>query len=163
MNLLFIACFCKAQSDSIITEENTEVNPFEPKKIDFTLTLLELTDSLFFENLNNVIISDLDKMYNLCPTNQWKMVYIDIKYMNDSTYIIYAEESDKPIEECDGFIKYNGYTYFIEGDIKAFFIPTKKKKKFSYLKYIYVYDPPIWELKYNIRNKKTELIKKDFL
>ena len=162
ISTLFIFCFCHAQSDSTTIEKENEIKSIEYKKIEFTLVSLQPKDSIFFKNLNNIIICDLDTMYKNCSTIQWKMIEIDIKHDNASIYIIHAEESDRPVEECDGFIKFNEYTYFINGDIDRLFTPTKKKKKFSYVNIIYTYDPPIWELKYNILNKKLEVIKKDF-
>lgn len=141
----------------IQAQKNERFTPPDMAQKTHTFALPELQiDSTFITNLNAVIFEK--ERCGVEKNRKWKNFFILFEAIDSTSYSICLSLEDIPADKSIGFFEYNGFYYWLHGEIPPnIILKTKTKKRFSYKEPIPApYDPPFWTLIYHTQTGNIE-------
>jgi hypothetical protein len=138
------------------TQENVEIGPLEWKTT-FVINQLQVKDTTFIIGLKELLFQDYKDYFD--KTTMHKSFDMSIDKIDSINYRLNITYDKKPLRDhfC-GYYMDDDIFILISGN-RDLFIPLRRKKKYSYIVLIAPFDPPCWEIEYNIRNGSFKCIR----
>jgi hypothetical protein len=137
-------------------QENIEIGPLEWRTT-FVVNQLQAKDTTFIIGLRELLLQDYEDY--LDKTTMHKIFDMSIDKIDSTNYKLNIVYDNKPLRDsfC-GYYMDDDIFFFVSGN-RDLFIPLHRKKNYSYTVFIATFDPPCWEIEYNIKKKSFKIIK----